>query len=85
MGDGLRHTYLTGAWHYCARCDVKTKIDDMEWQRGLLLCPSCVDKKLIGDREIAISEILNDGKEELVPVEKLRLPYEYTETEDFIV
>jgi hypothetical protein len=57
----------------------------MQWQRGLLLCPTCVDKKLLGDREIAIAAVLEDGKEELAPVEKLRLPYEYTETEDFIV
>ena len=85
MGDGLRHTNLTGAWHYCPRCDTKTKIGDMQWQRGLLLCPTCVDKMLLGDREIAIAAVLEDGKEELAPVEKLRLPYEYTETEDFIV
>ena len=84
MGDGLRHTNLTGPWHYCSRCDKKTKISDMEWQRGLLLCPSCVDKKLLGDREVAIAYVLEDGAEELAPVEKLQLPYEYTETEDFI-
>ena len=82
---GIRHTYLTGPWHYCFRCDHKTKIADMQWQRGLLLCPTCVDQKLLGDREIAISSVLEDGKEELAPVEKLRYPYEYTETEDFIV
>ena len=84
MGEGLRHTYLTGAWHYCSRCDMKTKINDMQWQRGLLLCQFCVDKMLLGEREIAIASVLEDGKEELAPVEKLRLPYEYTETEDFL-
>jgi len=84
MGDGLKHSYLSGPWHYCVRCDMKTKIADMEWQRGLLLCHPCVDKKLLGDREIAIASVLEDGSEELAPVEKLRLPYEYTETEDFI-
>ncbi len=85
MGEGLRHTYLTGAWHYCSRCDKKAKIEgEMQWQRGLLLCLSCVDKQLLGEREIAIASVLEDGREELAPVEKLRLPYEYTETEDFI-
>lgn len=79
----LRHTYLTGAWHYCGRCDEKCKIADMTWQRGVLLCPECVDKKLLGDRELAIAQVLNDGKEELAPVEKLRHPTQSNHTEEF--
>ena len=81
----LRHTYLTGPWHYCGICDEKCKIAKMQWQRGVLRCPECVDKKLLGDREVAIAQVLEDGKEELAPVEKLRQPYEYTETEDFAI
>ena len=86
MEKGLRHTYLTGAWHYCDRCSRKCKIDsEMQWQRGMLLCIAyCVDKMLLGDRELAIAEVLSDGKEELAPVEKLRNPSEYVGTEDFI-
>jgi hypothetical protein len=79
----LRHTYLTGAWQYCPRCDEKVKIDDCEWQRGLLLCSICVDRMLLGDRELAIAMVLDDGKMELAPVEKLRNPQEIISIEDF--
>lgn len=83
--ESLPHTYLEGAWGTCARCYYRYHIaTEMEWQRGKLLCKAnCIDKMLLGDREQAISNVLNDGKEELAPVEKLRNPFEYTETEDF--
>lgn len=79
----VRHSSEALAWHYCGRCDEKTKLNDCQWQRGILLCPTCVDKMLLGDRELAIANVLNDGKEELAPPEKLRRPTEYTETEEF--
>lgn len=72
--DELRHTYLTGAWFYCGVCYEKCKINDAKWQRGVLKCPICVDKMLLGQREIQIATVLEDGKEELAPVEKLRNP-----------
>lgn len=84
----FRHTYLTGAWHFCARCDTKQKVSEMKWQRGLLLCDDCFDYSifpLVGQREPAIAAVLEDGKEELTPVEKLRNPQVYEETEDFII
>jgi hypothetical protein len=40
---GLRHTFWTGPWRYCARCDRKCKIAKMKWERGLLLCYECQD------------------------------------------
>ena len=84
--SGLKHTYFTGPWHYCAICDRKTKIAALRWQRGLLKCPICFeDWPLLGQREVAIAEVLGDGKEELVPVEKLRNPSAYEEAEDFIL
>jgi len=84
LSEELQHTYLTGAWAYCARCYAKYKIDDMEWQRGKLMCKAhCIDKMLLGDRENKIALVLEDGKEELAPVEKLRQPFAYEETEDF--
>jgi hypothetical protein len=39
----------------------------------------------LGQREVAIAEVLGDGKEELAPVEKLRNPSAYEEAEDFIL
>ena len=83
--SGIRHTMGDGPWHLCGRCDLKAKIADMKWQRGILLSPECVDVHLIGDREPAIALVLTDGKEELVPVPKLRNPEIYQEAEDFIL
>jgi hypothetical protein len=85
---GWRHTYLTGPWHYCSRCDTRQKVSEMSWQRGLLLCDECLDTgifPLVGQREPAIATVLMDGKEELAPVDKLRNPQSYTEEEDFII
>ena len=88
---GLRHTYWTGPWHYCDRCDHKTKIYIMKWERGLLLCPRCQDTNnvsgpgLLGQRDVKIAQVLEDGKEELVPVEKIRHPVFAEEVEDFLI
>ncbi len=79
----VKHTYLKGCWVYCGVTDEKVKLADAQWQRGVLKCPAAVDKMLLGTREPQIALVLEDGKEELAPPEKLRQPYEYTETEDF--
>ena len=82
--QGIRRTFWTGPWRDCARCDRKTKIADMRWQRGKLLCDKCFDSwPLLGQREVRIQETLSDGKEELAPVEKLRDPTAFQEPEDF--
>ncbi len=87
MSEELPHTYLSGAWGRCARCDYRYKIEDeMTWQRGKLLCnDNCLDKMLLGDREVAIAAVLEDGKEELAPVEKLRNPQEPVEIEEIFI
>jgi hypothetical protein len=86
---GLRHTFWTGPWHYCDRCDKKTKIALMKWERGLLLGPECQDSNalpgLLGERDVRIAQVLTDGKEEFVPVEKIRHPAFAEEVEDFLV
>jgi hypothetical protein len=74
MENGIRHTWLTGPWHDCGICDRKTKLNTMTWQRGVLRCQKCVDKKLLGQRDVQIAEVLTDGKEEFVPAPKLRFP-----------
>ena len=82
--SGPKHTFWAGPWRYCSRCDRKTKIAEMQWQRGRLLCHFCFDEwPLLGQREIAIAQVLEDGKEELTPVEKLRDPSAFNQPEDF--
>lgn len=69
------HTFNQGAWHNCMRCDRKWKVAGEQWQRGLLLCPTCYDSGfLLGQREQAINLILTDGKVEFKVAEKLREP-----------
>jgi len=69
-------SFNEGAWHYCARCDCKTHIFDMDWQRGKLLCTirNCWDDMLEGQREQVIAQVLGDGQMEYAPVPKLREP-----------
>jgi hypothetical protein len=71
-----KRTKLVGPWHDCARCTNKTKISEMQWQRGLLLCPDCVDYgnegyPLIGQREAAIAQVLSAPTTEMQPDPKL--------------
>jgi hypothetical protein len=83
--EELQHSYLTGAWHYCGICYEKCKLHKMKWQRGVLRCPTCVDKELLGVREQRIAVVLEDGKEELAPPIKLREPALLSEEEDIII
>lgn len=71
-----RRSFEFDPWHYCARCDCKTHISQMAWQRGKLLCTirRCWDQMLIGGRELIINQVLGDGQIEFAPVPKLRDP-----------
>jgi hypothetical protein len=78
------HTFNQGPWRQCMRCEVKTKIAAMEWQRGLLLCPQCYDPyPLEGQREQAIYQVLTDGKVDFDIAEKLKNPV--TDTDDMLI
>jgi hypothetical protein len=89
--SGLRHTFWRGPWHWCDRCDKKVKVADCKWEYGLLLGPECQDSNatrgpgLIGPRDVRIAQVLTDGKEELVPVEKVRHPDFAADVENFLV
>lgn len=83
---GIKHTFWEGPWLYCSICYRKTHINDMEWQRGTLRCPLCLDAwPLLGQREIAIEQILTDGRQEYTPVEKVRNPTTFEAADDFIL
>jgi hypothetical protein len=65
-----------GPWHNCSRCDTKTHISVLQWQRGLLLCKECYDTgndgyPLVGQREAAIAGYLEHQTQELQPDPKL--------------
>ena len=78
-----------GPWHYCARCGRKMLIyGELVWQRGSLICREfCWDKRLIGQREVIIAEVLQDGdaQRELAPVPKLSEPYLEEDDGDLLV
>jgi DNA-directed RNA polymerase subunit RPC12/RpoP len=84
MAYGKR-SFWVGPWHYCSRCDEKTHIGEMNWQRGILLCPTCTDRMLLGQREQIIKEVLGDGAVEYRPDPKLSDPDLITSTEDDIM
>lgn len=74
-----KRSYLIGPWHYCARCSEKYHISELEWQRGLLLCPRCIDYgndgvPLIGQREAIISAVFEQPTTEMEPDPKLTDP-----------
>ncbi len=74
-------------YHLCARCDDRTHISEMTWQRGLLLCPTCVDygiNPLIGQRELDIIRAFEVPTKEMEPDPKLTDPDVGTSGEDFI-
>lgn len=78
------HTFNQGAWHNCSRCDIKCKLSNMQWQRGLILCPECYDPwPLEGQREQAIAQTLMDGKVDFEIDPKLRDPV--IETDDMLI
>lgn len=84
MAYGRRCTNFD-PWHYCARCDKKKLMSELRWQRGKILCDECFDKKLIGDREIQINQVLTDGQVELVPDPKLQEPDSVTINDDIFI
>jgi DNA-directed RNA polymerase subunit RPC12/RpoP len=79
------HTFKQGPWGYCGICDEKVKIEDETWQRGVLRCPTCVDRRLVGQRETEIQQVLNDGKVELAPAPKLAHPVEQVDELDISI
>jgi recombinational DNA repair protein (RecF pathway) len=78
------HTFNKGPWHNCMRCDRKTKLARLNWQRGLLLCPICWDPyPLEGQREQAIANKLMDGKVDFKVSKKLTDPV--VDTDDLMM
>lgn len=73
---GIR-SWHQSPYHLCARCDDRTHLSVMTWQRGLLLCPTCVDtgvNPLVGQRELDIIRAFETPTHEMEPSPKLTSP-----------
>lgn len=85
--DGV-HTLGQGPWHECGRCDRKAKLEsELQWQRGLLLCHDCFDKKVIGEYDQAVAQVLSSliANPDLQPSAKLTQPTIETTNEDIFI
>lgn len=79
MGDRgwpAKHTNH-GAWHYCQRSGIRSNLDEMIWEQGLLVSPEFSDViaggrfGLLGSREADIARRLRQNTTDLQPHPKL--------------
>lgn len=69
----LLHTGIIGVpWHRCDRCDCETRVSELQWQNGLLLCSVCVDNPDTWTRDVLIQEALTNNDDEAQVAEILR-------------
>ena len=71
------HTQGQGPWHLCARCDRKAKLEnELQWQRGLLLCYDCYDKRVLGTYDAEVAQVMATliDNPDLIPSPKLTNP-----------
>lgn len=71
---------LRSPFHICARCGTKQRLQDMEWQHGLLLCRvnGCIDNLEVEQRPQLIAMVLASGPDAQVD-EKLIQDFESLE------
>jgi len=60
---GIR-SFKGSPYHYCGRCGTRVHINEMRWERGVLVCKimNCQDTgefPQVGQREMAIERVLN--------------------------
>lgn len=55
-----RRSHFESPWQFCGRCGRKSHLNKMVRQRGILICSraSCLDKELVGERDLAIAKKL---------------------------
>lgn len=66
-----KHTY-----HVCARCGFRQPLSKMRWQDGKLVCTvtDCVDKAIVGSRDLNVARQVGINRHELEPDVKLTQP-----------
>ena len=62
----------------CQRCGFRQPLSHMRWQNGLLVCQdtNCVDKAILGKRDVDVDRALSIDRHELEPDPKLTTPIE---------
>jgi hypothetical protein len=55
-------------WTCCDRCGLDYHADQLQLQRGLKLCPECLDNPIAFERDRIIAEVLESREEEAGPV-----------------
>jgi hypothetical protein len=50
-------------WMKCDRCTFDYPIGSLTKQKGLMLCPKCIDNLDVELRPLLIAELLSDGEE----------------------
>lgn len=65
-------------YHFCARCGFRQPLSKLQWQNGILVCSvtNCVDKAIVGSRDINVARAVQVYRHELEPDAKLTNPTE---------
>jgi hypothetical protein len=73
-----RHTQRKNVYEVCQRCGATQPLSEMKWQNGILICSTynCVDKAIIGSRDIAVAKAIEVYRHELEPDPKMTNPVE---------
>jgi len=74
----LWRTQRVNVYEICQRCGVRQPLSAMRWQNGILTCTgnNCVDKAIIGSRDIAVARAVAVYRHEMEPDPKLTNPIE---------
>jgi hypothetical protein len=76
-GKGWPHKVCQSAWHLCLRYGIKSDLDHMIWEQGMLLSPEASDTisggafGLLGSREADIARKVKQNTSDLQPHPKL--------------
>jgi hypothetical protein len=65
-------------YHTCGRCGFRQPLSKMIWQNGILVCSvtQCIDKAIVGSRDLNVSRAIAVNRHELEPDTKLINPIE---------
>ena len=63
-------------YHVCGRCGFRQPLSKLIWQNGILVCypTNCVDKAIVGSRDLNVARAASINRHELEPDKKLTEP-----------